>query len=240
VSAKKPIDELSKFSIHKRSGNARVKLDGEEFWLGPADQPQVREKYDQLIGEWLRNGRKLPQPKPEQHLLSVSELIVAFMEHAAMKYARNGKPTPEYENLKPPLRVVRRLYGSTPASQFGPKALKAVREFLLYQHQIPQEPEEGKAKRTSPHDPAKQLSPRYLNKSINRIRRMFRWAVEEEMIPASVTQGLNAVAGLRRGNGGVEHPKITVVPDAFIEATLSAMSKTCKPSARSTRVLFSR
>ena len=37
------------------------------------------------------------------------------------------------------------------------------------------------------------------NQRIGRIRRVFRWAVEQELVPPSVYQGLLAVRGLQRG-----------------------------------------
>ena len=39
----------------------------------------------------------------------------------------------------------------------------------------------------------------YINPQIGRVRRMFRWGVENELVPPSVLHGLQAVAGRRRG-----------------------------------------
>src|SRR5262249_635585 len=38
-----------------------------------------------------------------------------------------------------------------------------------------------------------------INQRIGRIRRVFRWAVENELVPPSVFHGLQAVRGLQRG-----------------------------------------
>jgi len=59
------------------------------------------------------------------------------------------------------LRPLRRLYGSTTAVTFSPLSLKLVRETMI------------KAEHC-----------RYtINKNIGRIRRMFAWAVENELLP---------------------------------------------------------
>src|SRR5262249_17868608 len=42
---------------------------------------------------------------------------------------------------------------------------------------------------------------------VSRIRRMFRWATEEELIPATVFHALQAVRGLRKGLPGVRESK---------------------------------
>jgi integrase len=39
----------------------------------------------------------------------------------------------------------------------------------------------------------------HINAQINRIKRMFKWGVAEELIPPLVFDGLSAVTGLRRG-----------------------------------------
>jgi hypothetical protein len=41
-----------------------------------------------------------------------------------------GSPPGEISNLKDAMRPLRTLHGTTPAEVFGPKALKAVHEFM--------------------------------------------------------------------------------------------------------------
>jgi hypothetical protein len=47
----------------------------------------------------------------------------------------------------------------------------------------------------------------YINHQVDRIRRMFRWATEEELMPATVYHALRAVRGLRKGLPGVRESK---------------------------------
>jgi hypothetical protein len=78
------------------------------------------------------------------------------------------------------------LYGHTPAKEFGPRALKAVRERMTegYEH-----PEFGTQR---------PLSRGVINQRIGRIRRMFKWAVAEELLSETVYRALMAVPGLQR------------------------------------------
>jgi len=43
------------------------------------------------------------------------------------------------------------------------------------------------------------LSRGVINNRVNRMKRIFRWAVSEELIPTKVYEGLRTVPGLRRG-----------------------------------------
>lgn len=94
---------------------------------------------------------------------------------------------------------LRALYGHTPAMEFGPKDFKLVRGALI---------REG-------------LSRKYIGDSMGRIRRMFRWAVSEELVLPSVYQSLQAVAGLREGRTQArETNPVLPVSDEVVTATL--------------------
>jgi hypothetical protein len=53
-----------------------------------------------------------------------------------------------------------------------------------------------------------------INKRVRHILRAFKWAVADEMVPASVHHGLQAVSGLRVR----ENEPVRPVPDAFVDA----------------------
>jgi integrase len=66
------------------------------------------------------------------------------------------------------------------------------------------------------------LSRNVINARVNRIRRMFKWGVAEELLPPSVVEGLRAVDGLRRGRSHArETEPVRPVDDAVVEATLA-------------------
>jgi hypothetical protein len=102
---------------------------------------------------------------------SVNEIILAFLRHASDLYRRaDGAQTGELENIRLALRPLKSLYGGTPARDFGPKALKSVRQGMI---------NSGLCRRT-------------INQRIGRSTRIFRFAIENELVPTSIHHGLKA------------------------------------------------
>jgi integrase len=186
------------YRLHRPTGQAVVTLGGRDYYLGRHGTPESRVEYDRLVVEWLVNGRG--RPASGQPDFTVSELILAYLKFASTYYVDpDGGPADELENVKDALKALRRLYGHTQAVQFGPLGFKAVRETLV----------------------AKGLCRTTINGRMARIRRMFKWGVANESIPASVYHGLAAVDGLRAGRTEAREPKpVEPVEAAHVEAIL--------------------
>lgn len=121
-------DRLPKYGKHKASGQAVVKLDGRDVYLGPWNTRASKLEYDRVIGEWLANGRALPAATQ----LTVVEVCARYMKWAAGYYVKNGEPTGTTEGLKVALRVLCQHYGRTPAAAFGPLALVALQSKMTF------------------------------------------------------------------------------------------------------------
>jgi integrase len=191
------------YRLHKQSGQAIVSLpkgDGkyQDVLLGPHGSPESHAEYRRVLAEWEARGRKLAA-HPEGGL-TVAELMVAYWAHAEKHYRHpDGTPTGELNPLKQSLRPLKRLYAHTPAAEFGPLALKAVRQHMIDQG----------------------LSRKVVNQRVRRIKAMFRWAESEELVPPSTTHALSTVAGLRAGrSAATERQPVTPVPREVVEATL--------------------
>ncbi len=186
------------YRYHTHSGQAVVRLNGKDFYLGRFGSPASRSEYDRLIAEWLTNGRTLPTERdPQPDGLSVDELIVRFLEHARTYYRKGGQPTGEYDNFRYALRPLQQLYGDSQAIAFGPSAWKAVRQAMI---------DAG-------------LCRPEINRRMGRILRLFKWAVENELVLPTVVEALRCVPGLRRGRSEAREPeKIQPVPEPHIEA----------------------
>jgi integrase len=180
------------------SGQARVTLNGKDHLLGPYASKESREAYDRLVAEWLVHRGKIPtKAEEEKQPLSVNELILAYWKFAVDYYGFEAGDRGDAYCLRDALRVVRSLYGGTVARNFGPLSLKACRERMV---------EKG-------------WSRTYTNAQVDRLRRMFRWAAEEELVPGSVYQNLRAVAGLRYGKTRAREAKrVKPVPPEHVEA----------------------
>jgi hypothetical protein len=170
-----PRKSLPSYRLHKASGQAVVTLAGHDHYLGQYDSPESRQKYDQLIAEWLAGGRSAII---EPHVaLTVTELLAAYWAHAETYYQKDGKPTSQQDRVKRSLGVVRDLYGAIRARDFGPVALAAVRQRMI---------DFGWCRRV-------------VNQRVDCVKRAWKWAVSHELIPAGVYEALRALPGLRRG-----------------------------------------
>jgi integrase len=70
------------------------------------------------------------------------------------------------------------------------------------------------------------LGRRTINQRVARIVRLFRFAVENELVPADVHHALKAVSGLRAGRSGAKEIKaIGPVPPDRVDATLPFLSR---------------
>jgi len=203
---------VPKYRFHKASGQAIVEIAGRHFYLGKFDSPESHEKYRRLTARYL--SRKEVEPE-EVASLRVDQLILKYFRFAKTYYLKNGKPTDEITALRIALRRLRQLYGSVEATKFGPKASKTMRESLI---------QEG-------------LSRKYINDSMARVRRMFRWAVAEELVAPTVFQALSAVPGLRRGRSAAqETKKILPVSGEIVEATLPFLTEVVADMVRLQRL----
>lgn len=88
-------------------------------------------------------------------------------------------------------------------AEFGPRDLKKVRDVLI----------------------ADGLSRKVINARVNRIRRIFKWGVENELVEPGVLQALQAIAPLKKGRTAArETGGVKPVPREHIDAVLSLVS----------------
>lgn len=187
-----------KYRKHKASGQAVVTIAGKDHYLGPYNSKASKLEYDRLVGEWLAAGRPA-QAAASANAITVTEVAARFWTFAASFYRKHGDPTGTAENYKPALRLLRQAYGKTSAAAFGPLALKSLQQRMI---------EAGHSRR-------------YLNDNIDRIRRVFKWAASEELIPGAVPQALATVENLRKDRSAArETPPVLPVSDAMVDATL--------------------
>lgn len=198
-----------KYRHYKPKDLAVVRLDGRDYYLGKYNSPESWEKYHRLIAQWLRGDAKplegppAPVGQPAASL-TINQLLNAYRDFARTYYVKDGEPTKELTEMKHAARPLRQLYGSTAASEFGPLALKAVRNHMIS---------------------VQKLSRGVINNRINRIKRIFKWGVSEELVPAAVYQGLRAVDGLRFGRTEArETEPVRPVPWEWVEPILACAS----------------
>lgn len=192
------------YRLHKASGQARTIVNGRHIYLGKYGSPESRQQYARILAEAaLPAGQPVSAERSESQRLLVSELLVAYLKFAETYYANEGQPTKEFNGMVDAVRPLNDLYGDICADDFGPLKLKAVREHLI---------ERG-------------LCRTEVNKRIGRIKRVFKWAVSEELISASVHEALKTVTGLKYGRTSArESEPVRPVAALTVELTLPYVS----------------
>jgi hypothetical protein len=204
---------------------ARARIAGQDHCLGRWGSPEAQAAYDALLVRVIEERRyglrpasssraarvpldqpvvSAPSSVPDEGQsdetvptsITVLEICDRYVEHCSQWYRdRDGRITSTYGNALQAVRALR-AFDHTPAHLFGPKKLKAVMDALV---------DEGR--------------PRVgVNRIAKAIRRLFGWAVAEELVPASVEHGLKAVRMLARGRTAArELPRIKPVADQVVD-----------------------
>jgi integrase len=183
------------YRLHKASGQAVVTFSRHDVYLGAHDSPESHALYKRKVAEWLAAGCR--QPPPAGSALTVAELMAAYWAHAKTYYVKHGKPTGPQSRIRSTISIVNELYGDDPAVGFSPRALKVVREAMV----------------------AKGWKRSTVNQYTQLVVQSFAWAVEEELVAASVHHALMAVAPLRKGRTAApESEKVDPAPETSIDA----------------------
>lgn len=199
-----PRQRLKPPSYRRHStGQAFVEIRGRRYYLGPHGSEASHAAYKQKLEElWL----KPPSPAPELGLtptqvdrLAIVDLLERYKVFAEQHYQKHGQPTGTFANLAPAMKRLRVLYGESLARHFGPLKFQALRQTWI---------DEGKARKT-------------VNEYAAAVRRVFRWGVKNELIPAAVYEGLRAVEGIQPGRTKARDTQpVQPVEDDVIDATL--------------------
>ncbi len=187
------------YQLHKASGQARVRIDAKDHYLGAYGSQESHDEYDKLISVWL-SRQDVSKIK-----LTIADLSLLFIEFADSYYRKvDGEPTSEAANIRKALKYLIRQFRNLPVREFSPLKLQAVRDEMIAQGLV----------RTS------------INRNIGRIKRMFRWGVENELVNPLVFQAVQSVAGLRAGRSGArESDPVKPVPANRVQAVKPFVSR---------------
>jgi integrase len=131
----------------------------------------------------------------------IPDLVRAYMAFADAYYVDpNGEPTKEPEDIRYAMKVLLACFPALPVDEFGPLRLKTVQEAMI----------------------DKNWCRNLINQRIGIIRRMFKWAVSEQIVSSVILHGLQAVAGLKRGRTRAKESKpVKPVDEQHVYATLA-------------------
>jgi hypothetical protein len=160
-------------------------------YLGYYGTEDSKAKYRQELANWLLSQNASagqPRSKRKCRIVTTADVILEYWRFCKAYYG--DQPRSSARNRKPVLRMLRQKFGRTRATDFGPKKLKALRDELV----------------------ASGVSRGYANKQVERVKQMFKWAVSEELVPASIYQSLATVEGLRKGRTAAPEPPKQLSP----------------------------
>lgn len=228
-----------KYRLHKSTGQAVVSVHGEVIQLGPFGSPRSHERYQQEVERWRAGlfqqhpDQAAAEPEPIEISLrdlqvrrwrglpvTLNEIALLYEAYAHGYYVKNGKLTREGEQVSEMLRLMLRHHGEDELGEFGPVRLKELRERMVSDFG---------------------WSRKHINETVNRIRRLFAWACENELAAPSVHQGLQTVVGLKKGRSKAKETKrVTVVDDATVDQTLPRLPEIVADMVRFQRLTGAR
>jgi integrase len=205
------------YRYHKQSGQAvvtlpcRVSGKRRDVLLGEYDSAESWAEYARVIADWEAAGRVLDN-SPGQRAkaasgVTVAEVMLDYWENQLQRYGvtdPNGRLPSGLYAKRSAVRMTRATAGSMPAHEFGPAALRQVRQAMVDQD----------------------WTRDYVNQSVALVIRAFEEAVSREVVTPEAVVGLKCVKPLKRGELGVrEGEKVKGVPSADVEAVKPYLSR---------------
>lgn len=242
---------VPKLQHHRATGQARVTIAGRDYYCGRWGSKESVAKYHRLLGEYLNGSGAAPalegktadhEPallqgavqavtvspqgvhvstsQPDAGLrLCVCEIADRYLRHAETYYRDiRGRKTSSYDGARMAVRALE-PYFDVPAVEFGPLRLQSMRALLV---------DQGRPRVTC-------------NRMVKAVRRLFKWAASQELIPVSTSDALATVDPLRANRTTApELPPVKPVSDDVLEATIAHLPKVVADMARLHRLTGAR
>ncbi|MCG3122060.1 MAG: hypothetical protein GIKADHBN_00436 [Phycisphaerales bacterium] len=190
-------------STAPRPGAASARLVADTGAQGTA--PAVPGGWHQPETRSRRVARLTAAP---EHDRSISGLVRAYWAWAKTYYSGSCAG-----GVRLALRVLRECYGSADAAEFGPNALRIVREAMIRGRDDGERPRRPWCRKT-------------VNTRTGHICRMFRWAASRELVSPQIYLALQSLPPLKRGRCAArDHDPIRPAPQDQIDAVRPLVSR---------------
>lgn len=192
---------IPKYRLFKARNKGFVEVNSKRQYLpGKYNSPESLKAYADFIKKLLSENCDPENQFVVNESITVEILCVQFLDWAKSYYIKHGQPTGMYKRFQkcvvPPLLD---MYGKTPVSKFGPRALKHIRNKLIN----------------------KNLCRTEINQRIKYIKQMFSWGVENELVTPETAGALRYVKSLRKEEQNVrESVPMSAVPNEYVDAVL--------------------
>jgi integrase len=242
---------VPKLQHHRATGQARVLIAGHHYYCGRWGSKESIAKYHRLLAEFF-NGNGAPPvaegraatapvtagsdgvhvvnvnpsgvtvaavPQQADLAVCVCDIAARYLLHAETYYRDvRGHKTSSYDGVRMAIRALE-PYFDIPAMEFGPLRLQSMRALLV---------EQGRPRVTC-------------NRVVKAVRRLFKWAASQELIPVAVSDALATVDPLMANRTTApELPPVKPVSDDVLEATIAHLPKVVADMARLHRLTGAR
>jgi hypothetical protein len=155
------------YGLHRASGQAVVRIDGRDKYLGPHGSPESKAKYHELARKAMADRTKADVERSILlHVdITVAELASRYLLHVETYYTKNGKATSQLTIIRLTIGVLLDRHAYLEAREFGPLSLIACQEALV---------SEG-------------LSRGEVNRRVRIIRQVFQWGFSQQLVRAKPT-----------------------------------------------------
>lgn len=192
------------------SGQARVYLSGQTFYLGKYGTDEANANYAELIARWLAKGRRPLRDVPTvDRRVPMRQLATAYLGHidSAGRYTKNGERTSQRGLIETALASFCEEFGDVPAEKLGRRCLNEWRDQML--------------ERTT-------LTRSGINRRLGLVKSWLRWCYEQEALTGEQDSEIGRVRllGIKEfGHRDVRMPKRAPTV-AEIEAVAAALPPT--------------
>lgn len=202
-------EDLPTYREHS-TGQAFLEWNKKRYYLGKHGSKKSHEKFNRFIAALLVDENPLPA-LADLPVYPVFKLVHQYLDHCKDYYPDSN----EYQTIRSAFVPLLEIHGNTAAKAFGPKALREVRAKMI---------ELGWVRDS-------------INKQVNRIRAMYKWAVSHEKLEPDTLAKLKTVETLGRGRSKAPESKpVEPISDYWVAATLPFMSPTAALMVRVQRV----
>lgn len=188
--------------VLKRSkkGAAYAYVGNRQKYFGSYEDPETHKRFAHFLQLWEANGGQAPPEPQEVADLTCETLVALYLTYCEKHYRRpDGRPTGETQQVAYTAKPMLDLYRKLPASSFTIHCLKRVRQEMV---------KSGLSRKT-------------VNQRVWRIRRMFRWAAEEEHVGPEILASLAVLRSLQEGRTDArETEKVRAVSEEHFQQIL--------------------
>jgi integrase len=198
---------VPKYCRHAR-GTAFCKYQGKTIYLGKHGTEDSRKRYRRFLQHIERTAEAAVEPLQLSPLnaRSIVEVVAAYDRFARTYYVtREGKLSKEFHSMAWAIGRLAEFCRGEPVAGFGPCKLTEFQQMLVV---------EGYGRS-------------FINKTVSRIKRMFRWACKTETCPPELFHKLSCVDGLKKGfTKARENAVVAPVAPEVVDATLPFLTPT--------------